>query len=75
MFVIWRAKKPRCFKNVQSLPCRHRSQQISCMGGVLFEKLVREMDKKFVSEGKLISLAIGNCQPNLKLRIEGKLKI
>ena len=29
MFAIWRAKKPRCFKNVQSLPCRHRSQQIS----------------------------------------------
>ena len=27
MFVIDKAKKPRCFKNIKTLPCRYRAQK------------------------------------------------
>ena len=38
MFVIGKAKKPRCLKNVKFLPCCYRNQQKRWMDGVLFEK-------------------------------------
>ena len=31
MFVIGKAKNPRCFKNVKFLPCRYKNQQKSKM--------------------------------------------
>ena len=31
------------------------------MDGALFEKWVRELDRKFASEGRSIALVIGNC--------------
>ena len=36
MFVIGKAKNPRCFKNIKQLPCRYRNQKKSWMTGVLF---------------------------------------
>ena len=38
MFVIGKSKKPRCFKNVNQLPCRYRAQKKSWMTGVSFEE-------------------------------------
>ena len=37
MFVIGKAKNPRCLKNVKFLPCRYRNQQKIWMDGKLFE--------------------------------------
>ena len=50
MSVIGKAQNPRCFKNVKFLPCRYRHKK-SWMDGVLFEKWVRELDRRFSSEG------------------------
>ena len=61
MFVIRKAKKPRCLKNVKFLPRCYRNQWKSWMDGVLFEEYVRKTDKKFVSEGKKVALVIDNC--------------
>ena len=61
MFVIGKAKKPRCFKNIRFLPCRYRNQRKSWMDGVLFEEWVREIDRKFDAEGRKIALVIDNC--------------
>ena len=36
MFVVGKAEKPRCFKNVKILPCRYRHQKKSWMDGALF---------------------------------------
>ena len=41
MFVIGKAKNPRCFKNIKKLPCRDRSQRKTWMDSVLFEEWVR----------------------------------
>ena len=61
MFVIGKVKKPQCFNNVKFLPCRYRNQQKSWIDRELFEERVREMDKKFVYEGRKVALVIGNC--------------
>ncbi|XP_057310302.1 tigger transposable element-derived protein 6-like [Hydractinia symbiolongicarpus] len=61
MFVIGKSKKPRCFKNVTSLPCRYRAQKKSWMDSSLFEEWVREIDAMFLKEGRKIVLIIDNC--------------
>ena len=56
-----------CF--TMPLQKRHKSW----MDGAVFEKWVREMDKKFVSVGRKVALVINNCPAhrqikNLKLK-------
>ena len=58
MFVIGKAKNPRCFKNGKFLPCRYRNQRKSWMDGKLFEEWLRELDKKFAFEGRNIAFVI-----------------
>ena len=58
MFVIGKAKNPRCFKNIKELPCRYRSQRKSWMNSVLFEEWVRGINKKFQVEGRKVALII-----------------
>ena len=61
MFVIWKAKNPRCFKNVKFLPCCYRNQRKSWMDGKLFEEWLRELDRKFAFEGRNVAFVIDNC--------------
>ena len=61
MFVIGKAKNPRCFKNVRFLPCRYRNQRRSWMDGKLFEEWPRELDRKFAFEGRNLAFVIDNC--------------
>ena len=61
MFVIGKAKNPRCFINVKFLPCRYRNQQKSWMDGKLFEEWLRELDRKFAFEGRNVAFVIDNC--------------
>ena len=61
MFVIGKAKNPRCLKNIKKLPCRYRSQRKSSMDSVLFEEWVRDVNKKFQAEGRKVALIIDNC--------------
>lgn len=52
MFVIGRSAKSRCFKHVQNLPCRYRAPQKTWMNVTIFEKWVRELDRKFKRKGR-----------------------
>ena len=61
MFVVGKAKKPRCFKNIKTLPCRCHAQKKSWMDGALFEECVRDLNKKFESEKRKVALIIDNC--------------
>ena len=42
MFVIWKSKNPRCFKNVKHLPCENKSQKKSWMNSEIFEEWARK---------------------------------
>ena len=68
MFVIGKSQKPHCLKNVKFLSCRCRNQKKSWMDGALFEEWVRELDRKFASEGRNIALVIDNCLAHLTLK-------
>ena len=61
MFVLGKAKKPRCLKNIKTLPCRYRAQKKSWMDGVLFKERVKDLNKKFESKKRKVALIIGNC--------------
>ena len=61
MFIIGKAKLPRCFKNVKHLPCHYFSQEKNWMDGTLFEECVCEIDWQFMKEGQKIVLLVDNC--------------
>ena len=67
MFAIGKAKKPQCLKNIKFLPCRYRNQQKSWLEGILFEQSVRELDRKFSSEGRYVALVIDGCPDHLQI--------
>ena len=60
-FVIAKAKNPRCFKSVKFLPCWYRNQWKSWMDGNLFVEWLRELDRKFLFEGRNVDFVIDNC--------------
>ena len=61
LFVIRKAKDLRCFKYIQTLPCRYWSQNKSWMDSVLIENWVREENAEFKAKGRKIALLIDNC--------------
>ena len=61
MFLIGKAKNPRCFKNVKSLTCCRRNQRKHLMDWKLFEKWLREMDRKFAFEGGYVAFVTDIC--------------
>lgn len=60
MFVIGKAKNPRCFKGVKSIPCRYRAQPKSWMSSDLFDEWVKELDRSFGVKKRKIALVLDN---------------
>ena len=48
IFVIGKSKRPRCFKNLKSLPCQYTAQKKSWMDSEIFEDWVRKIDSSGV---------------------------
>ena len=67
MFIIGKAKKPRCFKNLKHLPCRYRGQKKSWMDSDLFEDWVREQAKTFERQNRKVLLIVDNCPAHPKI--------
>ena len=61
MFVKWKSKNSRCFKNVKHLPCEYKSQKKSWMNSEIFEEWVRKLDRKFRADDRNIALIIDKC--------------
>ena len=57
-----KSAKPRCFKNVKSLPCCYQSQEKSCMNSSLFVEWVNELNKKYKKENCKVILIVDNCR-------------
>lgn len=71
LLVIGKSKKPRCFKNVHSLPVTYENNTKSWMTSHIFEKWLRNWDSQLKSRGNKILLLVDNCPahpaiPNLK---------
>lgn len=59
LLVIGKAKKPRSFKNIQSLPVTYENNTRSWMTSQIFEKWLRSWDAE--SGGNKILLLVDNC--------------
>ena len=59
MFVIVKSAKPSCFKNIITLPCRYGWQAKSWMDSSLIEEYIKDLDTKFVREGR--KMIVDNC--------------
>ena len=62
MFVIWKAKNPKCFKNAKFSPWHYRNQRKSWMDGKLIKERLRQLDRTFAFEGRNAAFVIDNCQ-------------
>ncbi|GFR58720.1 tigger transposable element-derived protein [Elysia marginata] len=61
LLAIGKYEKPRCFKNIRTLPVTYRSNMKAWMTGKLFEEWVQKLDRQFVLQGRSIALIIDNC--------------
>ena len=66
LLVIGQSAKPRCFKNVTSLPTKYRNNSKSWMTSVLFEEELVEWDAKLRAAGRLVLCIVDNCSAHPK---------
>ncbi|XP_043470591.1 tigger transposable element-derived protein 4-like [Leptopilina heterotoma] len=66
LLVIGNSKKPRCFKNVKSLPVEYDAQSRAWMTGPRFIKWIKALDDHFQSKSRQIILFIDNCPAHPK---------
>ena len=55
IFVIGKSKTPRCFKHIQNIPCKYKSQKKSWKDSQIFEEWVHKFDWTFRMEGRKIA--------------------
>lgn len=67
IFVIGKSHKPRCFKNIKSLPCEYKSQNKAWMDSILFTAWVKKIDGRMKSAGRNILLLVDNCPSHLPI--------
>ena len=61
LLVIGKAAKPRCFKNVKSLPVVYRNNKRAWMTSDIFVEWLRSLDKQFRLQKRKCLLLIDNC--------------
>lgn len=66
LLVIGKAKNPRCFKNVRSLPVKYDAQSRAWMTGIRFIDWLKALDDHFQIKCRRIILFIDNCPAHPK---------
>lgn len=69
LFVIGKSQKPRCFKNIRSLPTDYAANKKAWMTGELFKQWLRKLDRKFELGKRHVLLLVDNCSAH-KVEIE-----
>lgn len=72
-FVIGKSKRPRCFKNVKSLPVDYDSNKKAWMNSFLFERWMVNLDEKFTTENRKVLFFVDNCSAhdqNIKTKLK-----
>ncbi|XP_063243689.1 tigger transposable element-derived protein 4-like [Bacillus rossius redtenbacheri] len=69
LFVIGKSKKPRCFKNIKTLPTLYEANNKSWMTGSLFQQQIQAFDRKMALRNRNVLLFIDQC-PAHKINIE-----
>lgn len=53
--------KPRCFKNVKSLPVKYTFNSKAWMMSSIFENWIKKLDRRFHAQGRQIVMFVDNC--------------
>lgn len=61
MLVIGKSKKPRCFKNIKSLPVIYKSNKKAWMTSVIFEEYLQSLDSQFLNTNRKVLFFVDNC--------------
>ena len=61
LLIIGKSKKPRCFKNVSSLPVEYDFNKKAWMTSVLFHSWLRTWDSELKKKNRRILLIVDNC--------------
>jgi hypothetical protein len=68
--VIGKSKKPRCFKNVKSLPVDYEANKTAWMTSAIFVNYIKKCDEKFHGQGRKVLFFMDQCPCHPK-EIEG----
>nr|XP_037275985.1 tigger transposable element-derived protein 4-like [Rhipicephalus microplus] len=61
LLVIGKARYPRCFKAVKTLFVNYNSNSKAWIMQSLFEKYLRELDRKYMQQGWKVIFFVDNC--------------
>ena len=75
LLVIGKAQKPRCFKNVKSLPVTYKANKCSWMTGAIFTEWVTDWDKQCRRKSRKVVLIIDNCRAHPVIKTLKAIKI
>jgi hypothetical protein len=67
LLVIGKAEKPRCFKNVKTLPTKYTNNKKSWMTSEKFEEWLKEVDRQMKRRQKKIAMIVDNCPAHPKV--------
>ena len=68
LLTIGKFEKPRCMKNIKSLPTSYKWNSKSWMTGNIFEEWVRKLDRSFLLKGRSVLLFIDNCAAHPQIK-------
>ena len=68
LLVIGKSAKPRCFKNVKTLPTGYTSNKKAWMTSEIFINWITKLDKKFQHQRRKVAMVIDNCPAHPHVR-------
>lgn len=61
LMVIGKFERPRCFKNVKTLPATYKFNKKAWMTSVIFTEWLRKLDRQFTAQRRKILMLVDNC--------------
>ena len=68
LLVIGKFARPRCFKNVRTLPVQYESNTKAWMVSDLFSSWLLKLDKRFQHEHRRVAMVLDNCPAHPKIQ-------
>ena len=66
LLVIGKFARPRCFKNVRTLPVQYECNHKAWIVSDIFSSWLVKLDKKFQREHRRVAMVVDNCHAHLK---------
>lgn len=70
LLVIGKSAKPRCFKNVKTLPVEYRNNKKSWMTTFLFNEWLLKLDRRMKMQQRKIVMFLDNCPAHGKPKLD-----